>query len=354
MKAKFFYVFLFLLFGLNATAQKTGVQLYNTGAPTNASLRGMSIPTDEVIWVSGSNGTVGRSTDAGKSWVWQCVKGYESKDFRDIHAFDSNTAIIMAVGDPGILLKTKNGGKTWNVVFQKSLPGMFLDAMDFRNDKEGICIGDPLNIGESGRKFFYTIRTKDGGETWEQDPLYKMTPAERNGEAVFAASGTNIVMLNNHPDFDYVFVSGGMVSNIYFIAKEGKKNKAYQTSINQGAESAGVFSIAYDGKKNIFCVGGDYKIPHSTYDNLVWTKIGSEKWDSPSLNPPFGYRSCIRVIEGKQMIACGVNGVDISKSAGDEWVSVTKEGFNVCMVSPNKKLIFLAGEKGKIGQLFIK
>jgi len=54
------------------------------------------------------------------------------------------------------------------------------------------------------------------------------------------------------------------------------------------------------------------------------------------------------------MVACGVNGVDISKSAGDEWVSVTKEGFNVCMVSPNKKLIFLAGEKGKIGQLFIK
>lgn len=340
-----------LLVSVQLFAQKAGVQMLATGAPPKASFRGMSIPTDDIIWVSGSEGAVGKSTDAGKSWIWFTVKGFENKEFRDIHAFDSNSAVIMAVGDPAFILKTTDGGKNWKTVFTKSLPGMFLDAMDFRNDKEGVCIGDPLAIGNSGRKFFYIIKTIDGGETWEQEPLYKMPPAEMNGEALFSASGTNIVMLNNHPEFDYIFATGGTVSNIYFIGKEGKKNKGYQTSINQGVETAGVFSIAYDGKKSIYCIGGDYKVPHSTYDNLVWTKIGSEKWSSPSVAPPFGYRSCIQFITEDKLVACGTNGVDIGKSGGNDWISVTKEGFNVCMVSPKKKLVFLAGDKGKIGQL---
>ena len=50
-------------------------------------------------------------------------------------------------------------------------------------------------------------------------------------------------------------------------------------------------------------------------------------------------------------VACGTNGVDIGKDGGNDWFSVTKEGFNVCMVSPKKKLVFLAGDRGKIGQL---
>ncbi|MBW7951716.1 MAG: oxidoreductase, partial [Chitinophagaceae bacterium] len=51
------------------------------------------------------------------------------------------------------------------------------------------------------------------------------------------------------------------------------------------------------------------------------------------------------------MVACGVNGVDVCYVGGDDWISVTKEGFNVCMVSPKSKQVFLAGDKGKIGWL---
>jgi photosystem II stability/assembly factor-like uncharacterized protein len=333
-------------------AQKRGVQLLTTGAPTNVSFRGMSIPNDDVIWVSGNNGTVGKSTNAGNSWAWIKVKDFETKDFRDIHAFDSNTAIIMAVGNPAYLLKTKDGGHTWNVVFTKNTEGMFLDAMDFRNDKEGVCIGDPINVGNAGRNFFYIIKTSDGGDTWEQEPLYKMPPAERQGEGLFAASGTNIIMLN-HPEFDYVFATGGLVSNFYLIGKEGKKSVGYQIPINQGVESTGTFSIATDGKK-FYCIGGDYKLPHSTYDNLYWTNSNGKKWDSPDTSPPFGYRSCIQLIDKEQLVACGPNGVDYSNDGGDDWLSITKEGFNVCMVSPVKKIVFLAGEKGKIGILKYK
>ena len=37
---------------------------------------------------------------------WQ-LKVMKKKEFRDVEAFDANTAIIMAVDSPGIILKNK-------------------------------------------------------------------------------------------------------------------------------------------------------------------------------------------------------------------------------------------------------
>jgi photosystem II stability/assembly factor-like uncharacterized protein len=341
--------FLFFLVVYNsASAQKKSVQVLNAGASQGVSFRGMSIADENTIWVSGSSGSVGKSTNAGNTWQWITVKGFEKNDFRDIHAFDSNTAIIMAVGNPAYILKTTDGGKNWKTVFTKNMEGMFLDAMDFIDNKTGVCIGDPLSIGNAGRKFFYIIKTIDGGETWEQEPLYKMPPAQAQGEGIFAASGTNIAMLQ-HPDFEYAFVTGGTVSNIYFIGREGKQNKGAQIPINQGIETTGTFSLATDGKKKFYCMGGDYKTPHSSYDNYYWSTDVGKKWASPNTAPPNGYRSCIRLIDKDMMITCGLNGVDLSKDGGDDWKNISNEGFNVCMVSPKIKTVFFAGDRGKIG-----
>ena len=73
------------------------------------------------------------------------VNGFEKSDFRDIEAFDGNTALIMAVGEPAYILKTNDGGENWKVVYENKTKGMFLDAMDFANNREGIVIGDPIN-----------------------------------------------------------------------------------------------------------------------------------------------------------------------------------------------------------------
>jgi hypothetical protein len=42
---------------------------------TQTSLRGLSVVNDNVVWVSGSNGTVGKTTNGGKNWKWYTVKG---------------------------------------------------------------------------------------------------------------------------------------------------------------------------------------------------------------------------------------------------------------------------------------
>ncbi|HEY4206138.1 MAG TPA: YCF48-related protein, partial [Puia sp.] len=150
------FSFLLLTIGiLPASAQK--VQLLTSG--THSSFRGLSVVNDEVIWVSGSNGIVGRSLDGGKTWEWIRVPGHEKNDFRDIEAFDVNTAIIMAIASPAIILKTKDGGRTWRQVYENNDPGMFLDAMEFWNKDSGIVLGDPIK----GRLFI--AHTFDGGDS---------------------------------------------------------------------------------------------------------------------------------------------------------------------------------------------
>src|SRR5689334_5547680 len=93
------------------------------------SLRGLSVVSDKIIWVSGSGGTVGRSTNGGKDWQWIVLPGYEHSDFRDIEAFDATEAVILAVGEPAVILKTNDAGRSWQKVYENNTKGMFLDAM---------------------------------------------------------------------------------------------------------------------------------------------------------------------------------------------------------------------------------
>ena len=46
-----------------------------------SSMRGLSVVDDNTVWVSGSGGTVGLSTDSGNTWKWMKVKGFEKTDF---------------------------------------------------------------------------------------------------------------------------------------------------------------------------------------------------------------------------------------------------------------------------------
>src|SRR5689334_9577852 len=99
MKLLFLVTLLSSFSGFAQTREIPKVQLLTSG--TNTSLRGLSVVNDQIVWVSGSNGTVGRSTDGGKNWKWKQVKGFEKSDFRDVEAFDAMTAVIMAVSNPG-------------------------------------------------------------------------------------------------------------------------------------------------------------------------------------------------------------------------------------------------------------
>lgn len=287
-----------------------------------------------IVWVSGSNGTVGKSIDAGKTWEWMTVKGFEKTDFRDIEAFSKTEAVIMGVGEPAYILRTKDGGKNWEVVFEDKTKGMFLDAMEFWNVQSGIVIGDPIN------NRFFIGRTFDGGKTWRTIPEVNK-PVAADGEYCFASSGTNIRKINKA---EAVFVTGGSQSHIYI------RDKKIALPILQGKESEGANSIAVKNKKTMIVVGGDYTKANDTAKNCAITNDGGSTWTIPE-KPPSGYRSCVEYLQKNKWIACGLNGVDISNDNGKTWSNISKEGFHVCRRAKKGNTVYLAGSDGRVGKL---
>ncbi|MEP6728747.1 MAG: oxidoreductase [Bacteroidota bacterium] len=316
------------------------IELLSTGNKT--SMRGLSVVSDKTIWASGSNGTVARSVDSGKTWKWITVPGFEKRDFRDIEAFDAVTAIVMAIDTPAVILKTIDGGQHWKTVYENKTPGMFLDAMEFWNQQSGIVIGDPIN----GK--FFIARTFDEGNSWHETSFDKL-PAADSGEACFASSGTNIRGLNLA---EACFISGGLRSRFFW------KGNPIDLPLLQGKVSYGANSIAVrDNKKrknsNYFVVvGGDFSHDTSTEKNCAITRDGGKTWIAPA-TPPHGYRSCVEFITKIKMITCGTSGVDVSADAGINWQLVSKESFHVCRKAKDGTAVFLAGN-GKIGRLLWK
>lgn len=319
----------FLLCSLNSFSQK--IEILSTN--TNNSYRGLSVVNDNVIWVSGNNGTVERSLDGGKSFEIIKVKGFEKNDFRDIEAFDANTAVIMAVGEPAFILRTENGGKDWKPVYQNNRKGMFLDAMDFKG-KNGVVIGDPMN------GHFFMAATTDRGKTWVEIPE-RDRPVADSGEACFASSGTNIRITKGT---NSVFISGGLSSHFY------RADEKIKIPILQGKESSGANSIAFMNKKTLIAVGGDFLQKNDTDKNCVITNDGGYTWHYPKI-PPSGYRSCVEYLHKNTWITCGLNGVDISNDNGETWSKISDQSFHVVRKSKKGKAVYFAGNNGKIGKL---
>ena len=323
-----FCFILFLLITLFSTAQE--VNILTSG--TKASLRGLSIPNDSTIWVSGSNGIVGKSTNGGTTWHWQIVAGFEKAEFRDIEAWDSNTAIIMAIAEPAYILRTTNGGINWDVVYKNDTKGMFLDAMDFYDGKYGIVIGDPID----GRIFLAV--TNNGGKNWQELPENKR-PVADIGEACFASSGTNIRLYTKRK---YYCITGGVNSR---LIRNG--NKKTDLPMLKSKESTGANSMAFH-KKKLMIVGGDFTKKDDTTGNFIFSN-NKGKIFSPTQKPPGGYRSCVAFIQNKTWITCGLNGVDITYNDGTDFQNISRESFHVVQKSKTGIKVFLAGEKGKVG-----
>jgi photosystem II stability/assembly factor-like uncharacterized protein len=327
---KLFFLFLFSFFIQLSFAQQIEILTDSM----HSSFRGLSVVDNHTIWVSGSNGTVGRSIDGGKSWKWMIVKGFEKADFRDIEAFDEKTAVIMAVAEPAYILRTDDGGENWRIVFENKTKGMFLDAMLFWNDESGIVIGDPID------HLFYIGRTFDGGKTWQNIPdQYK--PVADSGEACFAASGTNIGKLKRS---EAVFITGGLSSHIFI------RDKKITLPIIQGKESEGANSIAVKNSKTLIVLGGDFLKKDSTNKNCAISKDGGYTWFQPDV-PPTGYRSCVEFLKKKKWITCGLNGVDVSNDDGSNWKNISNESFHVCKRAKKGNAVFLAGINGRVGKL---
>ncbi|MBC7554937.1 MAG: oxidoreductase [Taibaiella sp.] len=319
---------------------------------SNASFRGLSVVDDSVAWVSGSAGWVGRSVNGARDWTFKRVKGYEQCDFRTLYAFDALNAIIANAGSPAYILRTADGGSTWNEVYKNTDTAAFFDGIDFWTQKVGLVYGDPIN------HHMQVLKTTDRGHTWRQLSAAS-SPLLQVGEASFAASGTCIRCINRR---SVAIATGGSVSRLWISRNRGRQWKAINTPILQGESSTGIFSFLPLNERHWIIAGGDYKRDTFRLDNLFSTFDAGETWDAPRRTTR-GYRECLLELNRHDgvkpyqtikstIIAAGPGGIDISYNSGTDWQSFSEDKqVHVIKKSRQGNLVVMAGGRGKLAYM---
>jgi hypothetical protein len=197
----------------------------------------------------------------------------------------------------------------------------FLDGMAFQN-KIGFIMGDPVDDKCS---LFLSI---DGGSSWSSCPSELVF---LEGEAGFAASGTNVQILSDSSIF---FVSGGLKSR-FFKSNDLGINWTISEIPYPSANSAGAYSLCMIDNVNGVIVGGDYTQPDQNNQICFYTNDGGQNWQ-PSEIQPLGYRSCV-IEQNEFLFCCGTNGIDYSLDFGKTWIPFTKGNY-FSMISYKGKL----------------
>lgn len=272
------------------------------------------------------------------------IKQYESKvdsvlfpNFRSLSVVN-DSIFSLSIGSPALIFK--NG----RVVYREIGTSVFYDSMSFWNESEGIAMGDPVGDCLS------IIITRDGGNNWTKLPCSKL-PKVIKGEAAFAASNTNISIQGNK----CWLATGGTNSNVYFSNDKGHSWESYKTPIIQGQETTGIYSIDFYNDTLGYAIGGDYTKPMDNFKNKIKTTDGGMSWEVVGDSNGPGYRSCVQYIpgsHGKQLVAVGFKGIDISNDFGLSWSHISDSSyFTIRFI--NNNTAFAAG-KHKISKLIFK
>jgi photosystem II stability/assembly factor-like uncharacterized protein len=313
---------------------------------TMARLRGISVVSEEIVWVSGTGGTFLRTLDGGKSWHAGSVPGASALDFRDIHGVDARVAILLSIGAGGSsrIYKTIDGGATWAKVYVNTDPKGFLDALAFWDCDRGVAMGDPVD----GR--FVILTTQNGGKTWGRVQPGGM-PQALPGEGAFAASGTCLTI---GPSGQAWLATGGATTSRVFRSTDwGRTWTVHETPVTAGTPSSGVFSLAFHDSDHGVAVGGDYKEPRRNGQRGALTSDGGRTWRLPKGTPPASYMSAVALVPGTRgriLLAVGPTGSETSEDGGETWRRLGTLGFNAIGFA-NARAGWAVGDGGVIAKI---
>ncbi len=330
-----------------AATSQTQWQRHNVN--TTADFRGLSVVNENIAWSSGTKGTFLRTVD-GKLWQVGTVQGAEALDFRDIEAFDANTAYILSVGagESSRIYKTTDGGNTWGLQFKNTNPKVFLTAFAFWDDKNGIAISNPVD------GHYQLITTEDGGVNWK--PLIpQFMPLTFEGESSFTVSGTCITVQGSN---NIWFVTGGTTARVFSSTNRGLTWTVRDTPLMNGVEneSAGIFSVAFYDAESGIVVGGDYRKPNDKSKTIALTINGGYKWMPIKNSTLSGFRSCIVYVpgtKGKTWVAAGSSGSDISTDGGLTWKELDKGSYHTVGFA-NSKTGWAVGPNGTVARFIAR
>jgi photosystem II stability/assembly factor-like uncharacterized protein len=311
----------------------------NTGS--DQQYRGLDAVNRDVAWVGGSDGEVLRTTDGGATWEDVSPPDTTGLLFRDVEVRDALHASVLAIGegDASRIYTTDDGGATWDLAFVNDDPAAFYDCMDFYpGGRRGLAMSDPVD----GK--FRILATTDGGHTWNVLPDDGM-PDAVEGEFGFAASGTCLV-INGH---DAWIASGGGAARV-FHSRDGGLTWTVSESTIPATAAGGVFSLAFRDPRQGIAVGGDFEVPDNGVNASSRTGDGGATWTGGGALT--GYRSGVDWLGqwGGVAIAVGPTGSDITYDGGRNWTAFDDTAYDA-VVCTDDDACWASGPDGGVARL---
>ncbi|KAF3059995.1 putative oxidoreductase protein [Daldinia childiae] len=326
----------------NTAVPKPTWKRFSTGS--DARFRGLAPVSDKIAWVSGTSGTVLRSTDGGNTWASvgpELSEADSALEFRDVEAWSADKAVILSIGEGNSsrIYVTDDGGVTWAQSFTNQEPTAFYDCIAFESAKRGMAMSDPVD----GK--IRLIETHDGGASWDIVDSDGMVPA-LEGESGFAASGTCLATTAGR----WYVASGGVNPGRIFRSNDGHHWGVSDASIT-GGEGSGVFSVQFRDAKRGIAVGGNYSAPTGAINNAAWSKDGGVTW-IPSKSFPSGYRSGSSWVPGRYNVALAVGptGSDYTLDGGMNWHIFDNSSLD-SVECVKGGTCWASGEKGAVARL---
>ncbi len=303
--------------------------------PGEPSIRALDASGPENIWISGSKGSIFRSTDGGQTWENRCPEEFSHLDFRGVAVLGDSVVLAMSAGDASegkaLVIKTTDQGRTWKKVLEKTEKGIFFDTIKFRDPWTGYLLGDPID------DYPYLLKTTDGGENWTR---VANLPEIKEGEASFAASNSCITTSGDNVWFH-------TQNRIFHSFNSGEYWQVHNTLFLKG-DSQGIFGIFAIDPYTLIAVGGDY-LPHTEpVLQYAHSESGGQAWYTAKTFWKTGLTECIGVFgTQKNLISVGTHGTGISRDGGFTWKSLDGESFHVVRCFGNTCLA--AGANGRVG-----
>lgn len=316
--SKHVFVLSLILWTLSAKAQIGQEPVFQVQYGENPKLHARSISVfKNKLFIAASD---------GKMYTYDLKTGQSSSsdsladlEYRDLIVTRRNI-LLLASGESSatVSIDRKTGGRKIT-----PFPNQFLDGIE-RYKKTIFLMGDPID----GK--FNLFQSSDFGVTWNKT---NQLPASFEGEAGFAASGSNLRMISEK---EWLFVTGGLQSRLFHTEDAGQT----WTDVSMGfrsCESCGAYSFTVLPDNTIIAVGGDYTKANASEGTCKISQDGGKTWKDPEI-PLTGYRSHV-IYYQNQLFACGTNGLDVSEDDGKTWRKMANGNFFCMTVYQNQLLV---------------
>ena len=314
---------------------------------TDALLIGISILSEETVWMSGTKSTVIRTLDGGNSWDRFKHPEIDTFQFRDIHALDQERVMLLASGEgDNSQIHTFSLQDGWETVFVMDEEEGFLNSIAFWNDEEGLAYGDAFDETP------YVLKTADGGKTWERIESSSLPPANE-GEGGFASSGSCIDVAEGGKA--WIGTGAGGSARVIKTSNYGESWEAYDAPLVKG-DFAGITSIHFRNAENGMIAGGDLTDTDGYTENVAFSTDAGETWklaNTPNTVGAFYGSDFINLQKRDIALVCGPNGADLSLDGGNTWTTILEDNLWVTDLDPSG-LGWVAGREGKIFKITLR